>query len=83
MSDYHLSFGVKNFSALSGSTYQVFAISEYEKDGFHLTSITPGFIRIAQSRTVLGIDYIYLAGILAVLVVVFAVIQLRRSVPKK
>jgi hypothetical protein len=83
MSDRQLSFGVKNFSALSGSTYQVFAISEYEKNGIHLTSITPGFIKIVQSRTFLGIDYIYLAGILAVLVVVFMVVQFRRSVFKK
>ena len=36
-----LSFPVENFSALTGSQYQIYAISEYEQNGIHQTSITP------------------------------------------
>jgi hypothetical protein len=68
-------FAVKNFSALSGSSYQVFAVSEYEENGVHRTQITPGFIKIVERRTFLGVDYAYLIIVLVILVLLFAFFQ--------
>jgi hypothetical protein len=68
-------FEVENFSALSGSNYQVFAIAEYEREGRHYTNITPGTLKIVESRTILGVDYVYVLGFLVILVVVFLSFQ--------
>ncbi len=77
------SFMIENFSALGGSSYQVFAISEFEEEGIHQTSIIPGMIKIVERRTFLGIDYVYLIVVLIVLVVLFVVFQLRLPLFKK
>jgi len=76
-------FKLENFSALSGSSYQVFAISEYEKDGRHITTITPGIVKIVETQNILGISYIYLIAALVVLVLIFLAYQLGASFLKK
>ncbi len=76
-------FKLENFSALSGSSYQVFAISEYEKDSRHITTITPGIVKIVETQNILGISYIYLIVVLGVLVLIFLTYQLGASFFKK
>jgi len=71
-----ISFPIKNFSALSGSTYQLFALSEYENQGFHRAIFVPGTVRVNETKTVLGINYLYLVFILIVLVFLFLAFQL-------
>lgn len=66
------SFSVKNFSALSGSTYQVFAVSEFEDKGLHYTSIAPGTVKIVEERSFLGLGQNVIIIILAALVIIFA-----------
>lgn len=78
-SDASLKFSVENFSALGGSNYQVFAISEYEKDGMHLTSVTPGMIHIVEQKKVLGINARYLFVILVILVLLFVGFQIYKK----
>ncbi|MBN2057487.1 MAG: hypothetical protein JW782_01650 [Candidatus Saganbacteria bacterium] len=73
--DRMLKFPVENFSALSGSNYQVFAITEYDLNNEHQTNITPGMLRIVETRTILGLSYTLVAALLAVLVVVFILWQ--------
>jgi len=63
-----LIFKLTNFSALTGSNYQIFAVTEYNKDGVHQTSITPGMIKIVEKKAIMGIDYNYLVFALVVLV---------------
>lgn len=75
-SEKRLSFAVENFSALSGSSYQVFAVSEYEKDGLHRTSITPGMVKIEESRQILGISYTAVIVFIILLLFIFIVAQL-------
>ena len=65
------SFAVKKFSALSGSTYQVFAISEFEDQGLHYTSISPGTIKIVERQEIFGLSYTTLFIILAMLIIIF------------
>ncbi len=75
-------FDLENFSALSGSNYQVYAVSEYNKDNLHYTVITPGMIKIMERKSLLGIDYQYLLVFLIVLVVVFILFQVFKSEKK-
>jgi len=70
-------FELENFSALSGSTYQVFAISEYDNESLHQTTITPGSVRLIQEKSFGGLTYTQLLLILGVLIIVFVVFQLR------
>lgn len=68
-------FNVKNFSALNGSSYQVFAISSYEKDGIYRTSILPATISINESKTFMGVNYTVVAVVFAALAAIFALSQ--------
>ncbi len=74
-SEKQISFTLENFSALSGSSYQVFAVSEYEKDGVHQTNITPGMMRIVQSREIFGINYTAIIAALILLILFFIAAQ--------
>lgn len=78
-----INFSVENFSALSGSNYQIFAIAEYEKEGRHQTSITPGMLKIVEAKQILGINYLYFMIIFAVLVAVFIAFQFGLPIFKK
>ena len=68
-------FSLKNFAALSGSTYIVFAVSESEKNGVHHTTITPGVVKLKEQKKILGVSYGVLAAVLVVLVLVFVGFQ--------
>ncbi len=68
-------FSVKNFSALSGSTYQIFAVSEFEDGGTHYTSIAPGTIKIVEDKVFLGLNQNLLMIALAALVIIFVCAQ--------
>ncbi|MEA3492773.1 MAG: hypothetical protein U9R38_00085 [Candidatus Margulisiibacteriota bacterium] len=78
-------FPLENFSALSGSSYQVFAISEYEQDGAHKTNITPGIITVKEEKTLFGINYLLIiaAMILMVLFFIFAQFAGKKKVEGK
>ena len=65
------SFNIKNFSALAGSTYQVFAVSESEDNDLHYTSIAPGTIKIVAAQEVFGLGYPLVFTLLALLIIVF------------
>jgi len=69
------SFTIKNFSALSGSTYQVFAVSEFEDKELHYTAIAPGTIKIVEDKLLFGLGQNFLLIILASLVAVFIFAQ--------
>ncbi|PIS28098.1 hypothetical protein COT42_08945 [Candidatus Saganbacteria bacterium CG08_land_8_20_14_0_20_45_16] len=70
-----VNFEVGNFSALSGSTYQIFALAEYDQAGRHQTIITQGTVRLVQESVFLGLKYSYLVALLIGLVLVFIFVQ--------
>lgn len=43
-----LFFTLRNFSALPGSTYQIYAVMEYDQAGTHYTSLAPSSIKILE-----------------------------------
>lgn len=71
-------FTVNNFSALSGSTYQVFAVTEFEDGGQHYTSVAPGTIRVFEEKSFLGLSQNIILILLAALVVIFVGAQFVR-----
>jgi len=68
-SEAQIEFSFDNFSALTGSTYQIFAISEYEKDNIHQTNITPGLVKIIEEKKIMGISYTMVFSAMAILLV--------------
>jgi hypothetical protein len=72
----HLDLPIENFSALSGSTYQLFAVAEYDKDNLHHTAVAPGMAKIVEGKSIGGIDYTYLVIILIALVIIFLLYQI-------
>jgi hypothetical protein len=69
---------IKKFSALSGSSYQIFGIVEFTKDGIHQTSIIPGMAEVLENKTILGIDQKFIYLILAVLILAFIGSQFKK-----
>jgi hypothetical protein len=74
-----LTIPVENFSALSGSNYQIFALAEYNLGDKHQTVIVPGMIRIADKTTLLGLDRNLLIVILVALLAIFSAAQLLKK----
>lgn len=66
-----ITFPIKNFSALNGSAYQVFAITEYNLNGTHHTTITPGTVRVVESKTIFGLNINVLIFTCMILLVIF------------
>jgi len=78
-SEQRVSFPVKNFSALAGSTYQVFAVTEFDDGGLHFTAIAPGLVKITSESKVFGLgNWVYVV-ILAVLALAFIGAQFLRK----
>ncbi len=69
------SFKIEDFSARPDSTYAVFAIAEYDKDGRHYTSITSSTVKIVKR---LNIPISILSISLAVLLVIYIVYKVRK-----
>lgn len=70
-----LYFSIKNFSALPGSSYQVFAVSESEDQVLHYTQVSPGTVTIVAAQGIFGLTYFNLFLVLIVLFVVFIIAQ--------
>lgn len=47
-SEKEIEFDIKNFSALAGSSYQVFAVTGYEDNDKHCTVTIPGIVKIME-----------------------------------
>lgn len=70
-----LYFPIRNFSALPGSSYQVFAVSESEDQVLHYTQVSPGTVTIVAAQGIFGLTYFNLFLILVVLLMVFIIAQ--------
>ena len=75
--DCGLNFTVKNFSALPGSVYQAWAVTEYDEDGFHYTSLAPAVVKLVAEQQLFGLNPRWLAVLLVLLIIVFAAAQFR------
>jgi len=68
-------FMLKNFSALQGSVYQVYVVSEFEDGDLHFTSVAPGTVTLADLPRIFGLRRDAVIAILVVLVAVFIGVQ--------
>jgi len=78
-SDKEISFAVENFSALAGSTYQVFAVTEFDAKDEHQTVISAGTIEVEKGREILGMNYIIIIVAVILLALIFIVVQFKRK----
>lgn len=60
-------FRVRNFSALAGSTYPVYATLEYEQDGRRHTAVAAGVLQVEAGRPVQKYRWILAGAFLALL----------------
>jgi hypothetical protein len=77
-SEQSATFTLSNFAALAGSTYQLFAVTEFEDGGIHFTSLTPGTVRITAERGFFGLSQGMLTIVLTVLAALFIGAQFSR-----
>jgi len=71
-------FRLSNFSALAGSTYQLFAVTEFEDGGLHFTSLAPGTVRINEGNLLVNYQALFI-GLIIALIVGFIALQFRRK----
>jgi hypothetical protein len=74
-SEREIRFDIKNFSALVGSSYQVFAVMRYDDDDKHCTVTIPGMIKIMERADFLKTYKWVFIGVGIALLVVFLVLQ--------
>ncbi|MFA5113048.1 MAG: hypothetical protein WC529_01995 [Candidatus Margulisiibacteriota bacterium] len=72
------SFSLSNFSALSGSTYQVFAVAEFEDNGLHYTCLAPGTVKINESNVLVNYQAYFIA-LIVILALGFVALQFVRE----
>ena len=70
-SEKSVEFPLENFSALAGSTYQVYAVSESEDEQSHYTSIAPSTVKVVASQAIYGMSYSLIFALLVILLVIF------------
>ncbi len=74
-----IEFQLDNFSALAGSTYQVYAVAEGEDESSHYTSVSPGTVKVVASQAIYGMSYTIIFGVLVLLLAVFIASQFFRK----
>ncbi|HTY12849.1 MAG TPA: hypothetical protein VMD02_01530 [Candidatus Omnitrophota bacterium] len=74
-SEKNFSFTLRNLSALNGSSYQIFAIIEYDLNDFHQTVITPGTVSVTAPGSLLDISTFQLLYIFITLIVILIAVQ--------
>jgi len=72
-------FEISNASALSGSTYNLFGIFEYDDNGQHFSIITPLTVKIRANDGFLGMSYSFIFILLISLVALFVFFQFKRK----
>lgn len=83
-SEKKIRFDIENFSALAGSSYQVFAVMQYDDNNKHCTVTIPGIIKITEKADFLRTYKWVFIGVGAALLVVFVGLQfgVRRLIAK-
>jgi hypothetical protein len=77
-----LSFHIRNFSALPGSRYPIFAIIEYTEDGRHGTALAPSLVDVVPNSAPQDYMHYALIAFIAILAVFTIYMQIRSMVKK-
>lgn len=76
MGEKEIGFDLRNFSALEGSTYQVFTLVEYAIEGKHTSMAIPGTIKIVPARSFFQKYRLWIISGTILLALAFAGIQI-------
>lgn len=71
-------FSVKNFSALSDSSYPIYAVIEYDQNNLHQTALALGSVQVVE-RTLLERYKFLLWALFAVVLVAVLILNVRRK----
>lgn len=73
-----INFSIRKFSALPGSTYQVFSVTEFDEGGLHYTCLAPGMVKIDEENFLVRYRIIIIIMI-TILVIAFVALQFVRK----
>lgn len=71
-------FEIEKFSALTGSSYAVFAVVEHDEDNKHYTSIANGAVKITAKKNIFTNQNL-LIGFLVILLIIFIYFQFKKK----
>lgn len=71
LSEVNIKAKINNFSALQGSTYQIYAVFESEDKDSHYTAIIPGTIKVSAAKDAIGLDSSILLYALIGIIIIF------------
>ena len=77
-SEQTISFEIKKFSALTGSSYAVFAVIEYDENELHYTTVTNGVVKIIEKKNLLNNQNL-LISVLVILIIIFIYFQFKKK----
>ena len=77
-SEMPLEFEIEKFSALTGSSYAVFAVVEYDEGSRHYTSMASGAVKITEKKNIFT-NQSLLIGFLVILLIIFVYFQLKKK----
>jgi hypothetical protein len=69
-----INFEIKKFSALTGSSYVVFAVIEYDENDEHYTTIANGVVKVVEKKNIFTNRNLLIA-LLVVLIIIFIYAQ--------
>ena len=73
-----INFEIEKFSALTGSSYVVFAVIEYNEDNMHYTAMSSGVVKIIE-KVGINIKNNFLFITLAILIIIFVFLRIKNS----
>lgn len=77
-SEMPVDFEIEKFSALTGSSYAVFAVVEYDEGGKHYTSTATGVVKITAKKNIFTNQNL-LIMLLAILIAIFIYFQFKKK----
>ena len=72
-----LSIGIESFSALTGSTYSIYALLDYEEDGKHYSASATGVVNVVDKKRLFFMPYWLIILIIIILAALFVVLQFK------
>ncbi len=72
-----IDFEIEKFSALTGSSYAVYAVIEYDENNMHYTTTTSGIVKVIEKKNIFTNQNL-LIGLLVILIIVFIYFQFRK-----
>lgn len=78
-----LNTGLRRFSALTGSTYLIYALLEYDENDVHYTSIVSSTVRVVENSSWFKLPNWLIISLIAILIAILIIFQFKRKWTRK